>query len=277
MEDLIGDLTAVPQPIEVKLFSDDPEAARRRRARKVADAIGKVQGVVEVVNGLRVAGDAIVIHVDRAPRQSRGSIPRRSPSSSAAGRRRRRDAGSGWASSDRRARPRTRRPARARRRTRATCSCGNRRPAVALRRSRRSRSPPGQRQITREDLAPFVAVTARLEGRDLGSAMAGCKPAVAGAPSARRSVRVEYGGLYAAAEVEFGDLARVFVAALLLAALLLTFLFERWAYTLAVSPPCCCRACAVLARAVGHRHRTRYLRADGLTMVVGMITELAIF
>ena len=34
MEDVIGDLTAVPQPIEVKLFSDDGEALRPRRIQQ---------------------------------------------------------------------------------------------------------------------------------------------------------------------------------------------------------------------------------------------------
>ncbi|PYL39901.1 MAG: transporter, partial [Verrucomicrobia bacterium] len=45
MEDLIGDLTSVPQPIEVKLFSDD-EAVLRTLAPKVAETISKVNGVV---------------------------------------------------------------------------------------------------------------------------------------------------------------------------------------------------------------------------------------
>ena len=37
---------------------------------------------------------------------------------------------------------------------------------------------PGQQQLTREDLAPFIAVTARLEGRDLGSGMRDVKATV---------------------------------------------------------------------------------------------------
>src|SRR6202011_4866610 len=45
MEDLIGDLTSVPQPIEVKLYSDD-EQTLRSVALRVADAIEKVSGIV---------------------------------------------------------------------------------------------------------------------------------------------------------------------------------------------------------------------------------------
>src|SRR5207253_1338716 len=50
MEDLIGDLTAVPQPIEIKLYSDDIELLQAT-ASKVADTIGKIPGVVDVKNG----------------------------------------------------------------------------------------------------------------------------------------------------------------------------------------------------------------------------------
>ena len=63
MEDLIGDLTAVPQPIEVKLFGDDT-AALEAGAKTIGERIGKISGVVEVVDGLRAAGDAISIAVD---------------------------------------------------------------------------------------------------------------------------------------------------------------------------------------------------------------------
>ena len=64
MEDLIGDLTAVPQPIEIKIYSDD-EQLLRSLAPKVAAAIEKVPGVVDVNNGIVLAGDALNIRVDR--------------------------------------------------------------------------------------------------------------------------------------------------------------------------------------------------------------------
>src|SRR5437868_7074780 len=64
MEDLIGDLTSVPQPIEIKLYSDDEELLRTLPPQ-VADTISKVRGVVEVKNGIVPAGDALNIQVDR--------------------------------------------------------------------------------------------------------------------------------------------------------------------------------------------------------------------
>src|SRR5438132_1212129 len=74
MEDLIGDLTSVPQPIEIKLYSDDEELLRTLPPQ-VADTISKVRGVVEVKNGIVPAGDALNIQVDRVKVALEGMDP----------------------------------------------------------------------------------------------------------------------------------------------------------------------------------------------------------
>src|SRR5438045_3484345 len=74
MEDLIGDLTSVPQPIEIKLYSDD-EQLLRTLPPQVADTISKVRGVVEVKNGIVPAGDALNIQVDRVKAGLEGMDP----------------------------------------------------------------------------------------------------------------------------------------------------------------------------------------------------------
>src|SRR5260370_22106432 len=71
MEDLIGDLTAVPQPIEIKLYSDDEQLLRLLPPR-VADTISKVRGVVEVKNAIVPAGDALRIQNDHGKVGLRG-------------------------------------------------------------------------------------------------------------------------------------------------------------------------------------------------------------
>jgi multidrug efflux pump subunit AcrB len=135
---------------------------------------------------------------------------------------------------------------------------------------------PGQRQLTREDLAPFVAVTARLEGRDLGSAIADVKTAVSGL-NLPGTVRVEYGGLYAVQQASFIDLTRVFAAAVLLSALLLTLLFNNWRYTAGVIATVLLSTCAVMIGLWVTGTELNISAMMGLTMVAGMITELAIF
>ena len=56
--------TAVPQPIEIKLYSDHKDALIQT-AKRVADAIGVIPGVVDVSAGVVLAGDAVEIVVDR--------------------------------------------------------------------------------------------------------------------------------------------------------------------------------------------------------------------
>src|SRR6476646_4472393 len=51
LQDMIGDLTSEPEPIQIKLFSQDPTLLETW-APRVAAAIGKVQGVVDVLDGI---------------------------------------------------------------------------------------------------------------------------------------------------------------------------------------------------------------------------------
>ncbi len=74
MEDLIGDLTAVPQPIEIKLYSDSLSQLRSL-APKVAETISRIHGVVDVKNGIVLAGDALEIKVDRTKAALEGVDP----------------------------------------------------------------------------------------------------------------------------------------------------------------------------------------------------------
>ncbi|MFL6731324.1 MAG: efflux RND transporter permease subunit, partial [Sphingomicrobium sp.] len=91
------------------------------------------------------------------------------------------------------------------------------------------------------------------------------------------SVRVDYGGLYSQQKKSFRDLTTVFVAALLLCTLLLTLLFENWAFTLAVIATVLLSTSAVFFGLWLTGTELDISAMMGLTMVVGMLTELAIF
>lgn len=90
-------------------------------------------------------------------------------------------------------------------------------------------------------------------------------------------LRVDYGGLYAQQQKSFTDLSIVFTAALLLSALLLTFLFESWRYTAAAIATVLLSAAAVLIGLWVTGTELDISALMGLTMVVGMVTELVIF
>ena len=276
MEDLIGDLTAVPQPVEVKLFGDDP-AALKDAAKRVGVAIGKVSGIVEVVDGLRVAGDALVVKVDPAAALQHGLDPATVSSQL--------DALIGGATAtnlrigEQLVTARVRAPLALRRRAADLAQLPLVAPDGYVVRVGQVASvtvAAGQEQITREDLAPFIGVMARLEGRDLGSGMRDVRRAVA-ALHLPAAIRVSYGGLYAQQQQSFADLTIVFVAALLLTALLLTFLFERLTWTLAAIATVLLSAAAVLCGLWVTGIELDISALMGLTMVIGMVSELVIF
>jgi multidrug efflux pump subunit AcrB len=276
MEDIIGDLTAVPQPIEIKLFGDDPQVLEAS-AKKVGEAIGKIQGVVEVVDGLRVAGDSIGVKIKPGAALQQGLDPE------AIANQLRALIGGSPASQVRVAEQlidvRVRGPANIRQRADQIADLPLTAPdghVVRVKQVADVSIIAGQKQLTREDLAPFIDVTARLEGRDLGSGMKDVKRIVAGLglPS---SVRVEYGGLYAQQQKSFADLSMVFAAALLLSALLLTLLFERIGWTLAAILTVLLSAAAVLCGLWITGIELDISALMGLTMVVGMVSELIVF
>ncbi|MGW8185966.1 MAG: efflux RND transporter permease subunit, partial [Desulfobacterales bacterium] len=74
IEDLIGDLTAVPQPIEIKLFGDSTPQLMET-APKVADAVAKVKGIVSVRSGIVIAGDSFEIKVEASKAALEGIDP----------------------------------------------------------------------------------------------------------------------------------------------------------------------------------------------------------
>ena len=276
MEDLIGDLTAVPQPIEVKLFGDDP-AQLEQAAQKVAKGISSISGVVEVNNGLRVSGDAIAINVDRGAATMAGLDPAaiaQQVSAEVEG-----DVATHILSGEQTIDVRVRAPQDLRQRASLLASLPLRSAdgrSTTLGSIAAITIQPGQRQLTREDLAPFIAVTARLEGKDLGTGIRDVQAKVK-ALALPASIRVEYGGLYSQQRQSFRDLTTVFVAALLLSALLLTLLFENWAFTIAVISTVLISTSAVFFGLWLTGTELDISALMGLTMVVGMLTELSIF
>lgn len=276
MEDLIGDLTAVPQPIEVKLFGDDP-VTLASAARKVAQSIGTINGIVEVQDGLRVAGDAIILKVNRPAAALAGLDPdmvAKQVEAQIAG-----TVATRLLAGETLIDVRVRAPLALRERADMLGALILRAPdgrTAALHQVAHVEIAAGQRQITREDLAPFIAVTARLDGLDLGSGMKAVQTKV-GQLHLPATIRIDYGGLYAQQAQSFTDLTTVFVAALLLSALLLTLLYESWAFTVAVVFTVLLSICAVLFGLWITGTELDISALMGVTMVVGMLTELAIF
>jgi len=277
MEDVIGDLTAVPQPIQVKIFSDEPEVLYAS-ARRVADALGKVAGVVDVRDGINPAGDAIDIRVQPERAALEGVDPAWVAQALS-------DALSGNVAAQVQQAPRmigvrVWTPASTRDNDTALRTLLLRAPdghLFPLERVATLTAVSGQPQIESENLKRMVAVTGRISGRDLGSTIADVKQVLRQPGLLGAGAYTALGGLYQQQQIAFQGLMVVFAAAVALVFALLLFLYERFriAAALLLMPLLAVGAVFIGLWVTGIELNITSMM--GMTMIVGIVTEVAIF
>lgn len=213
--DLIGDLTWSPRPIEVKLFSTDIEWLKHK-APQIEAELGKISGVVDTADGLETTGPSLNIRVRYADAQRFGlnvNDVALAASTAMLGQK-----ASYVLEGDRIINIRVRMDST------ATAQIADLRElplrsldgrTVKLSQVADIITEPGQLELHREDLRQLVAVSARLENRDLGSAIAEIKAKLSQDPNLPSGV-VEYGGLYQQQQESFHYLMVVLLAAVFL-------------------------------------------------------------
>lgn len=277
MEDLIGDLTAVPQPIEIKLYSEDFNQLLAT-APKVAQAIGQISGVVDVRSGITVAGDAVDIMVDRDKAAMEGITPDAVTQQVNA-----------WLSGQvttqvqenvKLVGVRVWVPTTERRYItqigdiRLRASDGH---LVPLQRIAHVSIASGQPQITEDNLTRMIAVTARISKRDMGSVIADVKQRLTQQGLLPQGVYYELGGLYQQQRIAFHGLVAVFVAALGLVFILLLYLYEQFSAAVAILLMPLLALAAVFSGLWLTDIELNITAMMGMTMIVGIVTEVAVF
>lgn len=277
MEDLIGDLTAVPQPIEIKLYGDDMQVLERT-ATQLAERIGKVEGVVDVKNGIVLAGDAINVVVDREKAALEGLDPDQVTRQMEAWMR-------GLLTTQvqeniKLVDIRLWVPAGERDRIAALQALRLRAPdghLVPLQRIADVQAQVGQPQISRDNLKRMLAVTGRISGRDMGSTIAEIKQILGAEGTLPAGMYYELGGLYKQQQIAFQGLVAVFVAALALVFVLLLYLYESFAVALAIMSSPVLAVSAVFVGLWLTGIELNITAMMGMTMIVGIVTEVSIF
>jgi CzcA family heavy metal efflux pump len=277
MEDLIGDLTSVPQPIEIQLFADD-QPTLERTAESVAATVGKIAGVVDVKSGLVLAGDAINIEIDPLKAALEGIDP-------AAITMQLGDLLSGATDTQVSRGPkmvalRVGLPEADRARieqigavpVRATDGH-----LFALRRVAEITPVTGQPEIRREDLRRMVAVTGRLSGRDLGSTIRDVQAALDRPGVLPRQVSHLIGGAYAEQQKAFAGLLAVLGAATALVFLLMLYVYENFQTAFAILFTTLLALPVVFLGLWLTGTELNITSMMGLTMIVGIATEVSIF
>jgi CzcA family heavy metal efflux pump len=281
LQDMIGDLTSAPEPVVIKLFSQDGKLLNGT-APRVADALDKIKiggnahPVVDVLNGIEntISGPAVTYQVNPSVAARAGFTPEEVAVNAAAvleGE----PAATPVILNDRAYTVRVRFPEQNRSSLDSmsnallTSSTGR---TATLGSLATLSVDPGQTEIRRENLQRLVQVTGRFEGVDLGTGIAAVKKTVNNLhlPS---SIRVEYGGLYAEEQKSSGDLLVVLFLALLLLFAVLLFEFRTF------SAPTAILASALLSSFGGFLAllvtKTSFNVASrmGMIMVIGIVAK----
>ncbi len=278
MEDLIGDLTAVPQPIEVKLYSNDA-ALLLKTGPAVQDAIQKVRGVTEAKSGVVLAGDGLDVRVDPARAELEGvsadEVAKQLEDQLTGAVATQVQSGVNLAN------VRVWTPPAARSRIDQVGALLLKSPddghLFPLSRIADIQLVTGQAEIDHENLRRMDAVTARVEGRDVGSTAKEVERIIARPGFLPPGMTFEMGGLYAEQQQAFRDLALVFAAAVAAVFVLLLVIYEsfRVAGVILVMPLAAASAVAIGLWLTGVELNIMALM--GATMIVGITTEVAIF
>lgn len=279
--DMIGDMVGRRQPIVINLSADDPSVLPGV-AKKVAEAIAKVPGVqpASVNDGVVPAGDALEIHVDPVAAAANdltsaevksqvrnylkgdvvttylGSVQEigvRLWAEPPGGRIQRSDL-EGL-------------PLRA--------PNGH---LLTLGTVAKVTFAAGQPELTRDNLAQIVPVTAEIGGgHDLGSTVAAVKKALGQTGVLPSGVYYQIGGAYKQQQMAARGMIRVFAAAIIAETILLLFLYERLLLSVIIIAASIISTGAVFAGLWIANVELNITAMMGMVMIVGIATEMAIF
>jgi len=272
LEDLVGDLAWSPQPIEIKVYHDN-EAVYKEVAQRIEEWLPKIPGVVDVVNQTFVIGPAANFRVDLQKAHLAGFSVQNIADLEAA-------ILDGEVASD-------------------MIRGGNRLVGIRVRYPEEYRSsidklksllitsPAGvtvplssvasvemdelQTEVHRDNLRNDAVVTARLEGRDLGSAMKEIQQRLYKEISLPPGTDIEFGGLYKIQQESFLGLSQVLLASILLIFIILVFEFRSFSHPTAIlAATILCGSGALLALFLTHT-TLNISSFMGAIMVVGIV------
>ncbi len=234
LSDLIGDLTWSPNPVEIKVFSTDTQLLKTI-ATQIAQTIEAIPGVVDVNDGLVVAGPSMRLKTNMTEAARAGLTPRSLGMEIQA-------TMIGTVSSyvlrgDRiyNVRVMAASQSHARQQELATMPLRTISGAnLTVRDAAQIEHEPGMLEMHREDLRQLVAVSARFENVDMGNGIRQIKQHLAKQVHLPADASIEFGGLYQQQQESFRNLALVLVMALVLVFGVLIMEFKGFAKPLAI-------------------------------------------
>ncbi|HSD46870.1 MAG TPA: efflux RND transporter permease subunit, partial [Pyrinomonadaceae bacterium] len=271
--DVIGDLQGNPEPIEVKLFSEDA-AALEAKAEEVETSIKKIQGIVDTNNGVVVSGPAITFRIDPLRAAQFGVTAEdvaKTAQTAMSG-----DEASFILQQDRLIKVRVIYPAGVRsslERVKALQVRSADGKLLRLDQVAGVEYESGQTEINRENLRQTVAITGRLEGKDLGTAIGDIRSQLAKEVKLPPGMTVEYGGLYQEQQSSFRELMISLVLAVLLVFITLLVEFRSFAHPIAIVTGAVLALSGVLLALFITSQTLNVVSLMGMIMIVGIVAK----
>ncbi|HVE59262.1 MAG TPA: efflux RND transporter permease subunit [Pyrinomonadaceae bacterium] len=273
LSDLIGDLVSSPEPVEIKVFSDD-KTALHEKADEIEAAIQKINGVVDTNAGVVVSGAAITFKVDpqRAAQfgMNAGDIAGAVETAMTG------SAVSSILEKGKLVAVRVTLPKEASKsldilkglQIRSASGAQFRLDQVAA-----IEYDKGQTEINRDGLRQMVSVTARITGSDLGTTIEKIRTELAKDVKLPAGMTIEYGGLYAEQQSSFRELAAALVLAIVLVFLVLLIEFRSFAHPVAIVTGAVLALSGVLFALFVTKTTLNVVSLMGMIMVVGIVAK----
>jgi multidrug efflux pump subunit AcrB len=273
LSDVVGDLTSSPEPIEIKLFSEDAEALHQK-AEEVEATIQKLKYVVDTKSGVIVSGPAVIFNID--PQLAARFGVTASDVASTVTTAMTGDASSTILQDDRLISVRVIFPPEARnsleqlRALQVRSSSGT---LFRLDQVAQIDYDKGQTEIDRDGLRQTVAVTGRLEGQDLGTGVNEIKKLLAKEVKFPPGMTVEYGGLYQEQQSSFKELALALFLAVVLVFITLLIEFRSFAHPISIVTGALLALGGVLLGLFVTGTTLNVVSLMGMIMVVGIVAK----
>ena len=275
LQDMIGDLSNAPEPIQLKVFAEDPTLLANV-APRIADTIKQQKGVVDVLNGIEntISGPATSFQISAANAARLGFSAEEISTDTTA-------LVEGVEAPEPLINNGRAYPVRIRfgpqyrdsldtitntvfnSQTGHTATLGALADVQQL---------PGQTEIRRENLQRDVVVTGRLEGSDLGTAIKRVQAAVTSLHLPPQ-IRVVYGGTYEEQQKSFHELLQVLLLALALVYGVLLAEFRNFSAPTAILSSSVLSITGVLLALLITRTTFNVASFMGVIMVIGIVAK----
>jgi len=275
--DMLGDLMASTQPIEIKIYGDNPKVLQDL-ARQTADIVTKVKGTADVFNGITIAGPSVTIEPDSRKLAQFGISPgdlqnqmQVQLEGTVIGQIYEKEQLTGVRMLFPDA---VNTPLEKLKQASVFLPNGKLQPIAQL---ADIEVESGVAEIERENLQPMIPVIARLDNRDLGSVMKDVQGEIKTKLNLPQGYHISYGGAYKEQQQSFGELMSILIFAILLVFTVMLFLFKKINVALLIM--------FISMLGVGGSLLALYITNTplnvgsytGIIMIVGIIGENAIF